>query len=1140
MKDRTKTRDVRAALVAWAAAALTVAGAMAAAPEGVITIRSKSKGRVTVVSGSNRAAMEVEQSGLGSPTALDAIGQYGGAFGVTNALLQLAPRRQWTDRLGHRHTSLRQIHKGVPVFGGELKVHQDQAGRLLGANGDFYAIDGAIRTDPTLTVERAIAVARRDLDYKDPVVWKKELVIVDPGWYGDPPIGAHLSYYITLHDNASGEATAFLVEAHSGRELDRWSLQHTARVRRIYDGGQEDVLPGTLVRGEGEPPVVDPEDADRAYDFAGDLYGFLSRALNRDGVDGAGLPLTITVNSTASGCPNAFWEDRLLQSAFCEGTVSDDIVGHELGHALTLFTAGLLIQNQPGQLNESFADVLGELVDLYNGDSSRVGAPGGTPWPAHPTGGGLDTPNLRRTSCTGAPDFADGVRWLVGEDAVAFGDALRDMWDPTCHRHPDRTGSEFYTCPPLDNGGVHIGSSVVNHAFAMLVDGKEFNGYTVHAIGPEKAAAVWFRALEVYLTVASNFEDAYHAFGQSASDMIGAMPYDPRTGQPTGEVFTTFDAQQVENALLATEMDRGELCGIQEPVLDPAPAPRCGTETIVFQEDFEAGSIGWTLENSGPPTPYDWEVTDDALPSQRPGRALFCADRHVGDCATVDESAVHSAISPAIRMPLTVARAMLSFEHLIASDTGWDGGNINVSVNGGAWQAVPTSAFLFNPYNARIRSAFFENNNPLAGQLGWSGAGGGWGTTLIDLGALVTGGDMLQIRFDFGKDLCVGSDGWYVDDVTVFACGDCNLNGIPDSADFHFTAVASTETTLGYGNPVAMTVSPIPRAASDVTLTTYAAADLNGFRETLTVFLNGVEVGSLYGRHGDAQDCPSIADRAGLVIARDAFNAILDGETLVIEVVASQDVSPLLCADGTLLAMLIDFIPETKDDNDNQIPDECEGCTIPDALTPEADGVNKNRFVSFVPPRTQRLTAIRARLTEAPTPYATHIGENLWVAEPFSSGIVDGEAVGYSRLACDPVFSDWSAYDLVHAGDALVVPGVAFDLQAIDLACFGALPIPPVDADIDDYTAPLSLPTVRHWGDLVGATVAEPPGDGPFVIDLVVMVDTLQLQGTIIGRARADLLPQVPDLRTTVFEVVALVDAIQGTPYPYPSPARCE
>ncbi len=55
---------------------------------------------------------------------------------------------------------------------------------------------------------------------------------------------------------------------------------------------------------------------------------------------------------------------------------------------------------------------------------------------------------------------------------------------------------------------------------------------------------------------------------------------------------------------------------------------------------------------------------------------------------------------------------------------------------------------------------------------------------LVSLGSLVSPGDTIQVRFDFGKDLCGGRGGWYVDDVQIYDClaaSDCDLNGVPDN-----------------------------------------------------------------------------------------------------------------------------------------------------------------------------------------------------------------------------------------------------------------------------------------------------------------------------------------------------------------------
>ena len=60
----------------------------------------------------------------------------------------------------------------------------------------------------------------------------------------------------------------------------------------------------------------------------------------------------------------------------------------------------------------------------------------------------------------GLPSTADNVRWLMGEDATAFGGAIRDMWNPRCVNDPGRVTDAEYFCAVDDGGGVHTNSGV--------------------------------------------------------------------------------------------------------------------------------------------------------------------------------------------------------------------------------------------------------------------------------------------------------------------------------------------------------------------------------------------------------------------------------------------------------------------------------------------------------------------------------------------------------------------------------------------------------------------------------------------------------------------------------------------------------
>ena len=134
--------------------------------------------------------------------------------------------------------------------------------------------------------------------------------------------------------------------------------------------------------------------------------------------------------------------------------------------------------------------------------------------------------------------------------------------------------------------------------------------------------------------------------------------------------------------------------------------------------------------------------------------------------------------SPVITLPAHASQAMLVFDHYVATEDGWDGGNLKISVNDGPWDLIPSSAFIFNPYNSSVIDTVIvgeeavENTNPLAGEPAYTGLDEGelsssWGQSQIDLGVFASGGDSVRFRFDFGNDGCTGVEGWYLANLKV-------------------------------------------------------------------------------------------------------------------------------------------------------------------------------------------------------------------------------------------------------------------------------------------------------------------------------------------------------------------------------------
>lgn len=266
--------------------------------------------------------------------------------------------------------------------------------------------------------------------------------------------------------------------------------------RTVYDAGHGQSLPGTLVRSEGEPPVADTA-VDQAYDGAGDTFTFYREAYDRDSIDGHGMGIVSTVHYGVA-YDNAFWDGQQMVYGDGSGhifqvgalTAAVDVIGHELTHGVTQYTAKLEYHDQPGALNESFSDVFGSLVKQRLLGQSAAQAD-----------------------------------WLIGEGTLvpSLGRALRSLKAPGTAWQGDTqpaTMSGYRNLPDdsdpaNDNGGVHINSGIPNHAFYLAATAIGGNAW-------DKAGLIWYRTLTEQLQPSSNFLAAAQATVAVATELYGA------------------------------------------------------------------------------------------------------------------------------------------------------------------------------------------------------------------------------------------------------------------------------------------------------------------------------------------------------------------------------------------------------------------------------------------------------------------------------------------------------------------------------------------------------------------------------------------------------------------------------------------
>lgn len=714
------------------------------------------------------------------------LAEYGSAFGVTDAAGELVLVETTTDTYGRQHLTYQQTYQGVDVFAGVLRVHLDAGNAVRTVNGTVVP-DIKVDTAPRLSEDRAVTVAVDTVSGQqglrnvasDFEAAGAHLYVFRSGLLQGVAGTDHLVYEVEVV-NSDLTAREFLyVDAHNGDIVDQISGIHHALGdldrtvsevslgNVVWQEGDPDPIPGGWAGGDAQQVT----DWQNEIDGARETYNLFASMGGRDSYDGVGATMRTVNNDPGIFCPNANWNGT--STNYCSDVTGDDTVAHEWGHAYTEYTNGLIYQWQSGALNESYSDIWGEVVDMLNGR-------------------GTDSPlDLRSAGgCSiygvGSPSVDDSYRWLSGEDDPAFGGAIRDMWNPTCYGDPGKvTDTAQYVCTTFDNGGVHINSGIPNHGFALMVDGGDYNGQSITGIGLTKAAHIHWAAQNM-LTPASNFVDHANALEAACSDLTGidlpALSTSEHDPGLSGEVISAADCAEVSKVIDAVEFrTEPDFCGF-EPLLDadaPALCQDLGSVETIDLQDWEGGLGDWTVGSHSVANPAtfdtpDWSVVSD-LPDGRGGQAAFVPDLVIGNCSDDDETGVVYLESPVISLPTDIEVPRMAFDHWVATELGWDGGNLKISVNGGPWTLVPESAFEFNAYNQSLNSAGAGNTNPLAGEDAFTGTDAGsndgtWGQSQVNLLGLAFPGDDIRLRYEFGVDGCNGVLGWYVDDVQTYSC----------------------------------------------------------------------------------------------------------------------------------------------------------------------------------------------------------------------------------------------------------------------------------------------------------------------------------------------------------------------------------
>jgi Zn-dependent metalloprotease len=429
-----------------------------------------------------------------------------------------------SDQLGNTHSKYQLHYKNIPVEGEIYTVHS-KSGKISSASGE-YSTGNDINEKPVLTEPIAFSKAVKFVNatlYR----WEKENSARPTGELVILPVGEKyiLTYKFDIYALKPLSRHYVFIDANSGKILKT--------LNRIQDenviGTAETMYSGTVnittdsysghyrLRENGRGQGIETYDLNKAYDltqavdFTDDdnhwntstdfdkaaydahygtevTYDYYSQKFNRSSFDNLGAKLISYVHYNEN-YNNAFWDGNVMNYgdgdniAYLAFTALE-VVGHELAHALTQYSAGLIYEGESGALNESFSDIFGITIDFYK----------------HPS-----TANYR-----------------MGDAMSLTNTAFRDLSNPNAYYDPDTYKGSYWD----SKEEVHCNSGVQNFWYYLLCEGGSGtndigNSYHVTGIGRDKAIQIAYRNLTVYLSPNSDYSDARFYSIQSAKDLYG-------------------------------------------------------------------------------------------------------------------------------------------------------------------------------------------------------------------------------------------------------------------------------------------------------------------------------------------------------------------------------------------------------------------------------------------------------------------------------------------------------------------------------------------------------------------------------------------------------------------------------------------
>ena len=345
----------------------------------------------------------------------------------------------------------------------------------------------------------------------------------------------------------------------------------------VYTAGNGAELPGEKVRAAGDPESGDESVDEAATGITGSLALF-KEIYGRDSYDAQGKEVVMTVHYEKDYA-NAFWDGTQLVFGDGDGkifqrfTKAVDVIGHELSHAVTEHTAGLVYEGQSGALNEHISDVYGSCLKQRLLDQSAEEAD----WII---GEGLFTESVQGV----------GLRHML-EPGTAYD-------DPELGKDPQPAHMDDLYDGTDDNGGVHINSGIPNRAFALAaqaIGGSSWDG----------AGKIWYAALtNGSVTTDTDFAGFAAATIEAAGDQaeavttawseVGVTPAEGTPAPDGGSPTTTVKVRRSGGFLGRTKEGEAELApedahvaNVRDLVANAAPSKPKGADRYVYEFEVD-------------------------------------------------------------------------------------------------------------------------------------------------------------------------------------------------------------------------------------------------------------------------------------------------------------------------------------------------------------------------------------------------------------------------------------------------------------------------------------------------------------------------------------------------------------------------